>query len=151
MNLELPSPAEADSLRTILLIVLGVMILTIPVVCVIVVAKVTAQRKQRLPQNQGNNRTLHEAAGMDPMIMASTTQASFQEPSHSGAPSDHTHAFQRCPGEAGLQSSDHGAVKANPASLSGGESSWSDSGSSPNDASSSDGGGDSGGGGDSSD
>ena len=45
MNLELPSPAEADSLRTILLIVLGVMILTIPVVCVIVVAKVTAQRK----------------------------------------------------------------------------------------------------------
>jgi uncharacterized membrane protein YgcG len=47
MNLEMPSPAETDSLRTILLIVLGVMILTIPVVFVIVLAKVTAQRKQQ--------------------------------------------------------------------------------------------------------
>lgn len=55
MNLEMPSAAEADSLRTILLIVLGVMILTIPVICVIVVAKVTAQRKQRPAPSRTSN------------------------------------------------------------------------------------------------
>ncbi len=41
----MPSPAEADSLRNLLLILLGVMILTIPVVCLIVVSKVMAQRR----------------------------------------------------------------------------------------------------------
>ena len=47
MNLEMPSAGEVDSLRTMLLIVLGVMIVTIPVVCLIVVAKVKAQRRGR--------------------------------------------------------------------------------------------------------
>jgi hypothetical protein len=32
MNLEMPSPEQTESLRTLLLIVLGVMIVTIPVV-----------------------------------------------------------------------------------------------------------------------
>lgn len=49
MNLEMPSPAEADHLRTILLIVLGVVILTIPMVMLIVLSKVMAQRKQNPP------------------------------------------------------------------------------------------------------
>ena len=46
MNLEMPSAAEAESLRKVLLVVLGVMIVTIPVVCLLVVAKVKAQRRR---------------------------------------------------------------------------------------------------------
>lgn len=46
MNIELPSPAETEHIRTILLIVLGVMIVTIPMVALIVIAKVQAQRKR---------------------------------------------------------------------------------------------------------
>lgn len=47
MNLEMPSAGEVESLRTMLLIVLGVMIVSIPVVCLMVVAKVKAQRRAR--------------------------------------------------------------------------------------------------------
>lgn len=51
MQLDMPSPAEAETLRTILLVVLGVMIVTIPIVCLLVVSKVLAQRRQ-FPKNQ---------------------------------------------------------------------------------------------------
>jgi hypothetical protein len=47
MNLEMPSPAETQHLRTLLLIVLGIMIVTIPVIALIVVAKVKALQCQR--------------------------------------------------------------------------------------------------------
>ena len=50
MNLEMPTPGEAGQLRTILRIVLGVLIVTIPVIGLIVVAKMQALRKQRPPQ-----------------------------------------------------------------------------------------------------
>ena len=70
MSLEMPSPAEADSLRTILLIVLGVMILTIPVVCVIVVARVTAQRKQRPTPGRQRDRSSDHMGGVDTMMVA---------------------------------------------------------------------------------
>ena len=73
MNLEMPSPAEADSLRTILLIVLGMMILTIPVVCVIVVSKVVAQRKQRPAPTGHREKTGHDAGGADQVWMAAGT------------------------------------------------------------------------------
>lgn len=49
MNLEMPSPAETGQLRTLLLVVLGIMIVTIPVIAIMVVAKVQAQRRQRPP------------------------------------------------------------------------------------------------------
>lgn len=49
MNLEMPSPAETGQLRTMLLVVLGIMIVTIPVIAIMVVAKVQAQRRQRPP------------------------------------------------------------------------------------------------------
>lgn len=46
MNLEMPSASDLSHLRTLLLIVLGVMIVTIPVVALLVIAKVRAQRRQ---------------------------------------------------------------------------------------------------------
>ena len=152
MNLEMPSPAEADSLRTILLIVLGAIILTIPVVCVIVVARVTAQRKQRLPQNKTDNRALHPAAGLKPMMMALPTPPGFLDSSHRGVPLHHTHLAHYCDrGGEQQHTLNHGDAEESAASPFGGQSAKSDSGSSSSGGGSSNSGGGSGGGGNVSD
>ena len=152
MNLEMPSPAEADSLRTILLIVLGAIILTIPVVCMIVVARVTAQRKQRLPRNKTDNRALHPAAGLEPMMMALPTPPGFLDSCYSGAPSHHTYLAHYCDrGGEQQHTSNHGDAEDSAASPSGGQFPWSDSGSNFSDGSTSNSGGNSGGGGNASD
>ena len=142
MNLEMPSPAETDSLRTILLIVLGVMILTIPVVCVIVVAKVTAQRKQRPAPGTTQVSASQDAGRTDPMMVAgglafAALAASPQE--------DAPHL----PHEV-----DHSGPPDNTTPMTGGDSSWvdhssnfSDGGSSISDGGSAGAGGDAGGGG----
>ena len=70
MNLEMPSAADTQQLRTLLLVVLGIMIITIPVIALIVVAKVQAQRRQRPSAKAGNPASPDESAA--------TTQA----PSH---------------------------------------------------------------------
>ena len=70
MNLEMPSPAEAGSLRTILLIVLGVVILTIPVVFVIVLSKLMAQRKQRPSGLRSSAGASHDPGGAAPAMAA---------------------------------------------------------------------------------
>ena len=49
MNLEMPSAGEIQHLRTILVIVLGIMVVTIPVVAILVIAKVRAQQRQGSP------------------------------------------------------------------------------------------------------
>ncbi|MES2708232.1 MAG: hypothetical protein V4726_16685 [Verrucomicrobiota bacterium] len=49
MNLEMPTPAETESLRKLLLIVLGVMIVTIPVIGILVVAKIKARQRAYRP------------------------------------------------------------------------------------------------------
>ena len=142
MNLEMPSPAEADSLRTILLIVLGVMILTIPVVCVIVVSKVVAQRKQLPAPGKLRDRSSQDPGGMDPLIGAGgSTHA---------APASSYQVDGRHRG----QEVDHPGAADHPTPASGGESvgmdnssSFGDGGSSPSDTGGSSGGGDSGGGG----
>lgn len=53
MNVEMPSPETTEHLRMLLLIVLGIMIVTIPVVALLVVAKVKAQQRQR-PVNKSD-------------------------------------------------------------------------------------------------
>ena len=142
MSLEMPSPAEADSLRTILLIVLGVMILTIPVVCVIVVARVTAQRKQRPTPGRQRDRSSDHMGGVDTMMVAgSSTPAAHilsdqdDEP-HRRIQTDHCGDVN------------HTTPSANDASSSMGHSnSFGDGGGASSDSGSSSGGGDSGGGG----
>jgi heme/copper-type cytochrome/quinol oxidase subunit 2 len=47
MNLEMPTPTETEGLRKALLVVLGVMIVTIPVIGVLVVAKIKANQRNR--------------------------------------------------------------------------------------------------------
>ena len=151
MNLEMPSPAEADSLRTILLIVLGVLILTIPVVCVIVVAKVTAQRKQRPAPDKGGDRASQDAGAMDPMMMglmmpSSVSDSTRNEPvaHHSDTPL-HRHGDETHPTPDDSPAGDHTS------SAVGGETGWSDSGTSFSDGGDSGGVGDSGKGGSSGD
>ena len=142
MNLEMPSPAEADSLRTILLIVLGVMILTIPAVCVIVVSKVVAQRKQQPAPGKLRDHSSQDPGGMDPLILAggsthAAQAASYQDDGlHRRDEVDHSDAV------------DH----TTPSSVGGSSwmdnsSSFGDGGSSSSDTGGSSGGGDSGGGG----
>jgi heme/copper-type cytochrome/quinol oxidase subunit 2 len=70
MNLEMPSPEQTESLRTLLLIVLGVMIVTIPVACLLVIAKVKAQQRQRpVPGKEGRSAS-HDTGGIDPVLVA---------------------------------------------------------------------------------
>ena len=70
MNLEMPSPEQTESLRTLLLIVLGVMIVTIPVACLLVIAKVKAQQRQRpVPGKEGRSAS-YDTGGIDPVLVA---------------------------------------------------------------------------------
>jgi hypothetical protein len=70
MNLEMPSPEQTESLRTLLLIALGVMIVTIPVVCLLVIAKVKAQQRQRPVPGKAGRPASHDTGGIDPMLVA---------------------------------------------------------------------------------
>ena len=136
MNLEIPSPEQTESLRTLLLIVLGVMIVTIPVVCLLVISKVKAQQRQRpVPGKEGRSAS-HDTGGIDPVLVAgSSLAAGLAVTSHDGGTADYR--------EETTPSVTDGACGA-PAPAC--ESSWMDSGSSFSDGGSSFGG-DSGGGG----
>jgi uncharacterized membrane protein YgcG len=136
MNLEMPSPEQTESLRTLLLIVLGVMIVTIPVACLLVIAKVKAQQRQRpVPGKEGRSAS-HDTGGIDPVLVAgSSLAAGLAVTSHDGGTADYR--------EETTPSVTDGACGA-PAPAC--ESSWMDSGSSFSDGGSSFGG-DSGGGG----
>ena len=52
MNVEMPSAGEIQHLRTALLIVLGIMIVTIPIVAMLVIVKVKAQQRQGPPKTK---------------------------------------------------------------------------------------------------
>lgn len=57
MNLEMPTPAETESLRKLLLIVLGVMIVTIPVIGILVIAKIKAKQRAYRPPGASDRST----------------------------------------------------------------------------------------------
>ncbi|MDB6134928.1 MAG: hypothetical protein JWM59_3171 [Verrucomicrobiales bacterium] len=80
MNLEMPTPAETEGLRKALLIVLGVMIVTIPVIAVLVVAKIKANQRDRerrpAPPPAGNN------PAESPRAARSTDEAGREPPPH---------------------------------------------------------------------
>ena len=136
MNLEMPSPEQTESLRTLLLIVLGVMIVTIPVVCLLVIAKVKAQQRQRPVPGKEGRAASHDASGVDPILFAgSSLPAAPVVHREDGGAADYR--------EATTPSGTDGDCGA-PAPAC--ESSWMDSGSSFSDGGSSFGG-DSGGGG----
>ncbi len=136
MNLEMPSPEQTESLRTLLLIVLGVMIVTIPVVCLLVIAKVKAQQRQRPVPGKEDRSSSHYTGGVDPILFAgSSLPAAPAVTSQDGGAADYRE-HSTPPGT----DADCGAPA--PAC----ESSWMDSGSSFSDGGSSFGG-DSGGGG----
>ena len=90
MNLEMPSPEQTESLRTLLLIVLGVMIVTIPVACLLVIAKVKAQQRQRpVPGKEGRSAS-HDTGGIDPVLVAgSSLAAGSAVTSHDGGTADY--------------------------------------------------------------
>ena len=142
MSREMPSPAEADSLRTILLIVLGVMILTIPVVCVIVVVKVTAQRKQRPTPGRQMERSSDHTGGVDTMMVAgASTPAAHILPYQDDEPHHRIEADQS-------SDVDHTTPSSNGASSRmGHSSSFGDGGGASSDSGNSSGGGGPGGGG----
>ena len=75
MNLEMPSLEQTESLRTLLLIVLGVMIVTIPVVCLLVIAKVKAQQRQRSVPGKEGRPASHDAGAVDPILFAGSSLA----------------------------------------------------------------------------
>ena len=75
MNLEMPSPEQTESLRTLLLIVLGVMIVTIPVVCLLVIAKVKAPQRQRPVPGKEGRPASHDTGGVDPILFAGSSLA----------------------------------------------------------------------------
>lgn len=136
MNLEMPSPEQTESLRTLLLIVLGVMIVTIPVVCLLVVAKVKAQQRQRPLPGKEVSSSSRDTGGVDPILFAgSSLPAASAATSQDGGAADYR--------EHSTPSGTDGDCGA-PAPAC--ESSWMDSGSSFSDGGSSFGG-DSGGGG----
>lgn len=75
MNLEMPSPEQTESLRTLLLIVLGVMIVTIPVVCLLVIAKVKALQRQHPVPGKAGRPAFHNAGGVDPILFTGSSLA----------------------------------------------------------------------------
>lgn len=75
MNLEMPSPAETESLRKLLLAVLGVMIVTIPFVAVLVIAKLKA-RQREYPHKKKSEGILPENGGSAVGAEPSTTDLS---------------------------------------------------------------------------
>lgn len=137
MNLEMPSPEQTESLRTLLLIVLGVMIVTIPVVCLLVIAKVKAQQRQRPVPGKEGRVASHDASGVDPILFAgSSLPAASAVTSQDGGAADYREATtpSGTDGDCGAP-----APACESSSIDSGSSSFSDGGSSF--------GGDSGGGG----
>ncbi|MES2470169.1 MAG: hypothetical protein V4675_22950 [Verrucomicrobiota bacterium] len=137
MNLEMPSPEQTESLRTLLLIVLGVMIVTIPVVCLLVIAKVKAQQRQRPVPGKEGRPAPHDTGGVDPILFAgSSLTAGSAVTSQEGGAAEYR-------GESAPSGTDGECGAPAPAC----ESSWMDSGSSSFSDGGSSCGGDSGGGG----
>ena len=120
MNLEMPSPEQTESLRTLLLIVLGVMIVTIPVVCLLVIAKVKAQQRQRPLPGKEISSSFRDTGGVDPILFAgSSLSAASAFTSQDGGAVDYR-------GESAPSGTDGDCGAPAPAC----ESSWMDSGSS---------------------
>ncbi|RYD33279.1 MAG: hypothetical protein EOP86_13765 [Verrucomicrobiaceae bacterium] len=80
MNLEMPTPTETEGLRKALLIVLGVMIVTIPVIGILVVAKIKARQRDHerrpAPPLAGNTPT------ESPQAAGSTDESGREPPPH---------------------------------------------------------------------
>lgn len=64
MNLEMPGPGEVSHLRMVLLIVLGIIIITIPAVMVIIVAKLKARPPVRPGGTAQGTKELEETKGL---------------------------------------------------------------------------------------
>lgn len=80
MNLEMPTPAETEGLRKALLIVLGVMIVTIPVIGVLVVAKIKANQRSR--ERPPASPPAGNTPGENPQAAGSAQESDREPPSH---------------------------------------------------------------------
>ena len=74
MNLEMPSAGEIQHLRTVLVIVLGIMVVTIPVVAILVIAKVRAQQRQGPPRAKAPGKTIPPSNSTDEAAPGSPDQ-----------------------------------------------------------------------------